>query len=224
MPRPRSPISPETARAEEDFLIVMNSRIENAAGVLVPPFLCLLLLVVGCGDPKGGRSGRFALTDQQKQQERDLVKRLALDPKDAKARLALADLYYNAEFFVRAIPHYVDFLKQNPDDARARTDLGTCYYRLRVYDKGKREFEQVLQKAPTKLEAIFNLALLSMETADYDRSIRLFERVAMLAPDTEEAKKAKHLVGECRKLRAKQAPPPKKPEKKIIGPVVPKKH
>jgi len=202
----------------------MNSRIEKAASVPVPLFLCLLLLVVGCGDPKGGRSGRFALTPRQKQEERDLVKRLALDPKDTKARLALADLYYNAEFFVRAIPHYVDFLKQNPDDARARTDLGTCYYRLGVYDKGKREFERVLQKHPTKLETIYNLALLSMETADYDRAIRLFERVTMLAPDSEEAKKAKHLAGESRKLQAKQAPAPKEPEKKIIGPVVPERH
>jgi len=180
----------------------MCLRIETASRVLVLLFLCLLVAGVGCGDQKNGSAGSGGMTAKQRKLEKTLLERLALDPSNADGRLALANLYYDARRWLQAVPNYAEFLKQRPDDADARTDLGTCYYSLKMYDKGRIEYERVLQAHPTKLKTIFNLAALSMETGDYERAAKLWDKVVMLQPESTEARQAKHLAGEARKLQA----------------------
>ena len=180
--------------------------------------LMLAALLAGCGDGE-----RDDPTDSMSQQrEKLLLERVAADPTDVDACLALGNHYYGTNRRDLAITMYRRVLEKRPDDDNVRTDLGTCYFDLGQLDRARQEYERVLAKNPVKLQAIFNLAALSAQTGDYERAVRLWDRVVQLQPDSQEAHAARQFAKGGRKKLAelkaagtgggKEAPtePPKK--------------
>jgi tetratricopeptide (TPR) repeat protein len=130
--------------------------------------------------------------------ERALLERLAENPQDLDARLALANLYYDTDRPHGAVAAYIEVLKHRPDEPNIRTDLGTCYKRMGIPDKARAEYERVLAKRPEHVNATYNLAVVSDLAGERLRAAELWERAAALAPGTPLARNALKHAAACR--------------------------
>src|SRR5262245_4670513 len=74
-----------------------------------------------------------------------LTATLNSDPKNAKATLELANLYFDAERWDDAITWYEKAVVLNPRDPDASTDLGVSYYYTNKADQALARFETSLK-------------------------------------------------------------------------------
>ncbi len=186
-------------------------------GIVVP---ALLGLACGCGSQETSRPPKAAEPAPHAQHgaaatELALKARVAENPADLNALLALANFYYDEDRPHRAIPLYVEVLNHVPDNLGVRTDLGTCYKELGHLDLARAEYERVLQKHPGHLQATFNLAVVSELEGNPSKAADLWERAAALAEGSDLAKAAREHAAAARlaaakTLSAKDTPPPKK--------------
>ena len=141
-----------------------------------------------------------------------LQKRVAGNPADLNALLALANFYYDADRPHRAIPLYLGILKHDPDNLGVRTDLGTCYKEMGQLDLAQAEYERVLAEHPGHLQATYNLAVVNELAGNRLRAAELWERAATLAEGTPLAKSALEHAAAARKAAAPSGTPPAKKE------------
>ena len=164
---------------------------------------------LGCGQedsgkPSGGpaktrgpAAGPAAAADTATR-EQALMAHLANHADDVDAQLALANLYYDTDRPHRAVPIYLDVLKERPDDADVRTDLGTCYKQMGLLDRARAEYERVAAAHPEHVQATYNLAVVHKLSGDELGAAELWDKVAAMAPGTKIASAATHLAAECR--------------------------
>jgi tetratricopeptide (TPR) repeat protein len=162
-------------------------------------FLALLAWGCGAGNPGEERAATAPVRVQI------LLNRIAQDPADVEAHLALANAYYDADRPHLAIPHYQEVLTHRPDDADVRTDLGTCYKRIGDLDRAAAEYERVRREHPDHPQAAFNLAVVSDLAGHHERAADLWEQAARLAPGTDLARLATAYAADARRQPA--APP-----------------
>src|SRR5262245_13482215 len=86
----------------------------------------------------GSTSTRAAVLDETKVNALKTV--AGREPSNARPRVELGNLYFDAERYDDAIKWYGEALKIDPKDVNVSTDLGVCYYYANQADKALEQF------------------------------------------------------------------------------------
>lgn len=84
---------------------------------------------------------------------------LIKNPKDTKALVGLANMYYDSGQYPKAIVYYEKMVEIDPKNANARADLGTCYFYTNVLDKASFHLKKAVEDEPSNLNARYNLGI-----------------------------------------------------------------
>lgn len=121
------------------------------------------------------------------------------EPSNAKARVELANLYFDAEQYNDAIKWYVDALKLDPNDVNVSTDLGVGYYYTNQPDKALEQFERSLKLDPKHAKTLLNVGIVkAFGKQDLDGASRAWQQVIELTPDSPEGLAAKRALDSVR--------------------------
>jgi cytochrome c-type biogenesis protein CcmH/NrfG len=114
------------------------------------------------------------------------------NPTDAKARVELGNMYFDAERYTDAITWYEDALRINPADPNVSTDLGVAYYYTNQADKAVIQFEQSLKVDPKHTKTLLNLGIVkAFGKQDLTGAAEAWQQVVALAPDSPEGQAAR---------------------------------
>ncbi len=114
------------------------------------------------------------------------------NPNDAKARVELGNLYFDAERYTDAITWYEDALRINPADPNVSTDLGVAYYYTNQADKAVSQFEKSLKVDPKHTKTLLNLGIVkAFGKQDLTGAAEAWQQVVALAPDSPEGQAAR---------------------------------
>lgn len=114
------------------------------------------------------------------------------NPSDAKTRVDLGNMYFDAERYPDAITWYEAALQINPADPNVSTDLGVAYYYTNQPDKAVAQFEQSLKVDPKHTKTLLNLGIVkAFGQQDLNGAAEAWQRVVALAPDSPEGQAAK---------------------------------
>ena len=126
------------------------------------------------------------------QRASDLERQANADPGNARLRVDLANLYYDAQRFDLAAPWYEAALKINPKDVNASTDLSVCYYETQQIDRALSQLEVSLAIDPSHAKTLLNQGIVrAFGKRDLKGAQQSWERVLAVAPNSEEAQRAK---------------------------------
>ena len=107
--------------------------------------------------PASGSTTRAAVLDDTRV---NALKSVAeREPANAKPRLDLANLYFDAERYDDAIKWYGEAVKLKPNDVDASTDLGVSYYYTNQPDKALAQFQHSLEIDPKHAKTLLNLGI-----------------------------------------------------------------
>ena len=119
----------------------------------------------------------------------DLIDALAhvlrLDPKDAEALLAMADLSYDRQVYDKAASYYARYLDVAPDNPDARARYASTLAYGGNFSDAQRELESVLAKNPEHFVALAYLAVTLAQLGEREKSLAAGERALKLAPEGE---------------------------------------
>jgi tetratricopeptide (TPR) repeat protein len=114
------------------------------------------------------------------------------NPGDAKARVDLGNLYFDAERYPEAIAWYQQALKIQPNDADVSTDLGVCYYYSNDSDRALQQFEASLKANPTHAKTLLNQGIvLAFGKQNLKGAVAAWEKLIQMAPTSPEAETAR---------------------------------
>jgi tetratricopeptide (TPR) repeat protein len=117
------------------------------------------------------------------------------EPKNAKARADLANLYFDAERYDDAIKWYGDALALNPKDVNISTDLGISYYYTNQPDKALAQFDASLKLDPKHTKTLLNVGVVrAFAKQDLDGATTAWRQVVAIAPDSPEGQAAKRAL------------------------------
>ena len=122
------------------------------------------------------------------QRAAELEKTATAQPTNAKVRVDLADLYFNAERFDQAVPWYEAALKLEPRNVDASTDLGVCYYYTQQDDRALAQFDKSLSLDPKHVKTLFNQGIVrAFGKQDLAGASASWERVIAIARTAKKA-------------------------------------
>ena len=125
------------------------------------------------------------------------------NPRDAGARLRLANMLHDHGMLMRAIDNYNDYLELEPRDPNARVDLGICYDQLALQDSSHaaryfslavREMQTAATNSPKHQPAAFNLGIVNLHMGNLEESNTWFKRAVDLDPNSELGTRAKKIL------------------------------
>ena len=129
------------------------------------------------------------------------------NPTDAKARVELGNMYFDAERYADAITWYEDALRINPADPNVSTDLGVAYYYTNQADRAVSQFEQSLKVDQKHTKTLLNLGIVkAFGKQDLTGAAEAWQQVVALAPDSPEGQAARKALEGLR--NAHPAAPP----------------
>ena len=109
-------------------------------------------------------------------------------PEDAKVRVDLGNLYFDAHRFEDAIPWFEAALALSPEDVDVSTDLGVAYYYMDDADRALSQFARSLEVAPAHTKTILNVGIVrAFGKQDLEGAIEAWEEVQRVAPGSPEA-------------------------------------
>lgn len=144
--------------------------------------------------PSGsGGTTRAAVLDQtQVNALRSVAER---EPQNAKPRIDLANLYFDAEKYDDAIKWYDEALKLSPTDPNVSTDLGVCYYYTNQPDKALEQFDRSLKLDPKHTKTLLNIGIVkAFGKQDLAGATEAWKQVLQIAPDSPEGQAAKRAL------------------------------
>ena len=137
-----------------------------------------------------------ALDEAEAARHRELAGRR---PSDAAPRIALGNLYFDAERYDEAVECYRQALDLDPDNDDVSTDLGVSYYYLNQPDRALAQFRQSLAINPTHTKTMLNEGIvLAFGKQDLDGAARAWQRVVELAPQSPEGQAARRALDSMR--------------------------
>lgn len=143
--------------------------------------------------PAGGTTTRAAVLDQT--QVNALTSVANREPSNAKPRVELANLYFDAEKYDDAIKWYGEALKLTPDDVNVSTDLGVCYYYTNQPDKALEQFDKSLKLDPRHTKTLLNVGIVkAFGKQDLAGATEAWQQVLKIAPDSPEGQAAKRAL------------------------------
>jgi cytochrome c-type biogenesis protein CcmH/NrfG len=117
------------------------------------------------------------------------------DPRDARTRVQLANLYFDAERFQDAVKYYEEAVRIEPRNVDASTDLGISYYYTNQPDRALGQFERSLAVDPKHSKTLLNVGIVrAFGKQDLDGASKAFQQVLEVAPGSPEARAAKQAL------------------------------
>ena len=114
------------------------------------------------------------------------------NPADAKTRVDLGNLYFDAERYPDAINWYQQALKIRPSDADVSTDLAVCYYYSNDPDRALQQFDVSLKADPKHAKTLLNQGIVkAFGKQDLRGAVAAWEKVIQIAPASPEAETAR---------------------------------
>jgi tetratricopeptide (TPR) repeat protein len=114
------------------------------------------------------------------------------NPTDAKSRVDLGNLYFDAERFPEAIAWYQQALKISPDDADVSTDLAVCYYYSNDPDRALQQLEASLKAHPKHAKTLLNQGIvMAFGKQDLKGAAAAWAKLIEIAPTSPEAETAR---------------------------------
>jgi tetratricopeptide (TPR) repeat protein len=117
------------------------------------------------------------------------------DPKNAEARIQLANAYFDGERYQDAIKWYEEALRLDPKNVNASTDLGVSYYYANNPDRALKQFDYSLKIDPTHTKTLLNQGIVrAFGKQDLDGATASWRRVVELSPDSQEGQAARRAL------------------------------
>src|SRR5690349_4571724 len=114
---------------------------------------------------------------------------------NAKPRIELGNLYFDAERYDDAISWYEQAVKLAPNDENLSTDLGVCYYYTNQPDKALARFDASLKINPKHAKTLLNLGIvLAFGKQDLAGATKAWEQVIAIDPNGPEGQAAKRAL------------------------------
>ena len=149
--------------------------------------------------PSSGQSATAAL-GQVESQAAPLLQKLQSDPANADLLVDLANLYYDAQQYSRAIEFYQRALAVRPSDASARTDMGTACWYLGDADRALDAFNRALLDQPNNPNTLFNRGIVKFQgKGDALGALADWKKLLAANPDYEARGKVEQLIAEAEK-------------------------
>ena len=121
------------------------------------------------------------------------------EPSNAKPRIDLGNLYFDAERYDDAITWYEGALKLTPRDVNLSTDLGVCYYYTNQPDKALAQFDKSLAIDPKHAKTLLNLGIVrAFGKQDLAGATKAWEQVMAIDPNSPEGQAAKRALDTLR--------------------------
>jgi|ERR1043166_2131971 tetratricopeptide (TPR) repeat protein len=141
----------------------------------------------------GSSNTRAAIVDEAKV---NALKSVAeKEPKNAKPRVELGNLYFDAERYDDAIAWYEQAVKLSPSDENLSTDLGVCYYYTNQPDKAIERFDASLKLNPKHVKTLLNLGIVrAFGKQDLAGATKAWEQVIAIDPNGPEGQAAKRAL------------------------------
>jgi tetratricopeptide (TPR) repeat protein len=130
------------------------------------------------------------------------------EPSNAKPRIDLGNLYFDAERYDDAITWYEAALKLAPRDVNLSTDLGVCYYYVNQPDKALAQFDKSLAIDPKHAKTLLNLGIVrAFGKQDLAGATKAWEQVMAIDPNSPEGQAAKRALDTLRTAHGGEAKP-----------------
>jgi cytochrome c-type biogenesis protein CcmH/NrfG len=149
------------------------------------------------GTPLPAATPPSAFVDEEQIQSYRNV--LARDPKNVRAAVQLANLYYDAGRFAEAIPLYRQAYALEPANVGVSTDLGTSLWYAGRPDEALAQFEKSLAVNPAHAQTLFNMGIVKLDgKQDPKGAIEAWERLLRTNPAYPDSAKVRELVAKAR--------------------------
>ena len=130
------------------------------------------------------------------------------EPSNAKPRIDLGNLYFDAERYDDAITWYEAALKLAPRDVNLSTDLGVCYYYTNQPDKALAQLDKSLAIEPKHAKTLLNLGIVrAFGKQDLAGATKAWEQVMAIDPNSPEGQAAKRALDTLRSAHGGDAKP-----------------
>lgn len=117
------------------------------------------------------------------------------EPSNARARVELGNLYFDAERYDDAIKWYEEGVKLDSKDANLSTDLGVSYYYTNQPDRALEQFKKSLALDPKHLKTMLNMGIvMAFGKQDLQGAEAVWQQILQLAPDSPEGQSAKRAL------------------------------
>ena len=117
------------------------------------------------------------------------------NPTDAKVRVELGNLYFDAERYSDAATWYQAALKIDPKDPNVSTDLGVSYHYLNQPDRALAQFEASLKVDPKHAKTMLNQGIvMAYGKQDLAGAAAVWEKLIQVAPTSPEADLARRAL------------------------------
>ena len=141
----------------------------------------------------GSSNTRAAIVDDAK--VKALTSLADQQPTNAKPRVELGNLYFDAERYDDAIKWYEQAVKLQPKDENLSTDLGVCYYYTNQPDKAIARFDESLKLNPKHVKTLLNLGIVrAFGKQDLAGATKAWEQVLAIDPNGAEGQAAKRAL------------------------------
>lgn len=128
-------------------------------------------------------------------QARALTTAAEKNPSDAKVRVELGNMYFDAERYSDAVTWYEAALKINPKDPDVSTDLGVSYHYLNQPDRALAQFDQSLRIDPKHAKTMLNQGIVrAYGKQDLAGAVASWEKLIETAPGSQEADVARRAL------------------------------
>ena len=162
------------------------------------------------GDPASAASQAPRALDEAQAQA--LKSAAATNPADAKVRVDLGNLYFDAERYPDAVSWYLEALKIRPADPDVSTDLGVCYYYMNQPDRALQQFDESLKADPRHVKTMLNQGIVrAFGKQDLPGAVAAWEKLIQIAPASPEAATANKALQGLRSAHPELAAKPPEP-------------
>ena len=121
------------------------------------------------------------------------------EPANAKPRIDLGNLYFDAEKYDDAIAWYEQAVKLSPNDVSLSTDLGVCYYYTNQPDKALARFDASLKLDAKHVKTLLNLGIvLAFGKQDMPGAMKAWQKVIEIDPNGVEGQAARRALDTLR--------------------------
>lgn len=129
------------------------------------------------------------------------------EPSNARARVELGNLFFDAERYDDAIKWYEEGVKLDSKDANLSTDLGVSYYYTNQPDRALEQFKKSLALDPKHLKTMLNMGIvMAFGKQDLQGAEAVWQQLLQLAPDSPEGQSAKRALDSLKAAHPGGAP------------------
>jgi cytochrome c-type biogenesis protein CcmH/NrfG len=148
-------------------------------------------------EQRAGQPEQRAVVNEARVQALQTV--ITSDPKNATARVELANTYFDGERYQDAIKWYEEALRLDPRNVNVSTDLGVSYYYTNQPDRALKQFDHSLSLDPRHTKTLLNQGIVrAFGKQDLAGATASWQKVVELAPESPEGQAARRALDTMR--------------------------